>query len=67
MVKNNIKGIRKFLITISALIVFGVIMVSCDNINPFSLGMGIGMLITPTSIANIYEHKGKQKEIELSI
>lgn len=54
------KGLRKFLITIASLVTFTIVMLNGDGINPFNLGLGLGLLIAPTSIANIFEHmKGK--------
>lgn len=49
---------RKFWITLAGLASFTAIMI-VSTVDPFNLGLGLGMLITPTSIANALEHKYK--------
>ena len=54
------QGLRKFFITMASLVTFAIVMLNGNDINPFNLGLGLGLLIAPTSIANIFEHmKGK--------
>lgn len=50
---------RKFWLTMAGLIAFTLIMLSSETINPFNLGMGLGFLLTPTAVANLFEHKYK--------
>ena len=51
---------RKFWLTFAGIVVFGVIMFHSPIIDPFNLGMGLGLLITPMAFANAAEHKYKK-------
>ena len=50
---------RKFWLTFTGLVSFTVIMIISQGIDPFNLGMGLGLLITPAAVANAFEHKFK--------
>jgi len=50
---------RKTIWTIAALGSFLTIMIINPSIDPFNLGMGIGLMLSPTSVANAIEHKAK--------
>ncbi len=50
---------RKTIWTITALGSFLTIMIINPTIDPFQLGMGIGLILSPTSVANAIEHKAK--------
>ena len=56
------KGLRKFIISLVAIVVYGVILAKSPQIDPLGLGLGLGFLITPTAVANVFEHwPGKRK------
>jgi hypothetical protein len=50
-------GSRKFWQTILGLVIYGILMVQNPHIDAFNLGLGIGSLLTPTAMANIFEHR----------
>ena len=50
---------RKTIWTLSAIASFLVIMLVNSSVDPFQLGMGLGLLLAPTSVANAVEHRAK--------
>jgi len=57
-------GYRKFFLTLIALIGYVFILVYSKNpMDPLALGLGLGMLLFPTSAANALEHYSKIKKI----
>lgn len=53
------EGNRKFIITALSLVVYGGILFFAPNIDPANLGLGLGFLIAPNAVGNIFEHKYK--------
>jgi len=54
---------RKFWLTLAALTSFTIVMIMA-SVDPFNLGLGLGALLSPTSIANAFEHKYNNKKPE---
>ncbi len=50
---------RKFWLTLVAIIIFGAIMLFNPTIDPMNLGLGLGFLLAPMAAANAMEHKFK--------
>ena len=54
-------GLRKTILTLAGLIVFAFVCAKTDGpIDYMTLGLGIGMLLTPAAVGNIFEHKYKK-------
>lgn len=49
-------GLRKFILTVLGLLCFTVILFVHETVDPFWLGLGLALLLTPTAIANVFEH-----------
>ena len=60
MEQTKIMGWRRFLLSESAVIVFGVIMILKDSIDPFNLGLGIGIMLSPHAATKAFEKFGKK-------
>ena len=56
------KGKRKFLLTLVGLCIFLIIMLKIPAMDPFSLGMAIGLLVTPMVMGNVMEHKAENQK-----
>ncbi len=55
-------GIRKFLMTMTALVAFTAITIlSSYQMDPVALGLGILLILSPPSAANAIEHLAKKK------
>lgn len=50
-------GKRRFLLTLYALTIFGIVLVVNGNIDPFVLGLGLGLLLTPHVVSKFAEVK----------
>jgi hypothetical protein len=67
-IKDFLIGLRKMIITLAALAAFTIIMINSNGsatpIDPFNLGFGIGLLLTPSSAAYIgaYFANGKGRK-----
>ena len=52
------RGYRKLAMTLCGMLLYGwVATVAKGPVDYMTLGMGIGMLIAPGAVANIFEHK----------
>ena len=55
------KGLRKFIMSMFGLVCFaGILILGKGNIDPLSLGVGLGMVMAPTAAANAVEHMAKR-------
>lgn len=52
-------NLRKFFLTLAGLIGYVLIMLVNANVDPMNLGLGIGFMLTPTAVANAFEHRYK--------
>lgn len=55
-------GLRKFTLTVIGLASFTMLLMLHETIDPFWLGLGLGVLLSPQAIANVFEHLAKRKE-----
>ena len=53
----NIIGNRRFTLTLVGLLIFGAILIVNPQVEPLSLGIGIGFLLTPHAVSKFGEAK----------
>ena len=59
--KMTLEGNRKFFLTIFGMVLYTVCMVASNfGMDPFALGLGLGLFMAPTAAANAYEHYAKR-------
>ena len=56
-------GNRRFLLTLAGILSFTAVMLVNANIDPFNLGLGIGLLLTPQAVSKFGEKYGEKKNV----
>ena len=57
----TLKDNRKFILAILGMVCYtGIMVMGQFAIDPFALGLGLGLFMAPTAAANAYEHYAKR-------
>ena len=56
----KLEGNRKFYLAVLGIVSYTIIMIT-QTVDPFNLGLGLGLMLSPSMMANAFEHKYNAK------
>ena len=56
----KLEGNRKFYLAVLGIVSYTTIMIT-QTVDPFNLGLGLGLMLSPSMMANAFEHKYNAK------